>query len=56
MLLPVSYKVDNFLVAVDLNRLMQGYAAVIGTFLYVTLNVQTEHEHHNLAKVTLLRD
>ena len=51
MLLPVSNKVDNLLVAEDLNRLMQGYAAVIGTFLYMTLNVQTGHEHHKLPKL-----
>jgi hypothetical protein len=56
MFLPVSNKVDNLLVAEDLNRLMQGYAAVISTFLYMALNAQTGHEHHNLPIVTLLRD
>jgi len=55
-LLPVSNKVDNLLVPEDLNRLTQGSAAVIGTFPYMTLNVQTGHEHHYLPKVTLLRD
>lgn len=56
MLLPVSNKVDNLFIAEDLKRLMQGYGAVIGTFLYMALNIQTGHEHNNLPKVTLLRD
>lgn len=56
MLLPVSNKVDNLSIAEDLNRLMQGYGAVISTFLYMAVNMQTGHEHHNLPKVTLLRD
>lgn len=47
MLLPVSSKVDNLLLAEDLNRLMQGYASVIGTFLYMTLNVQTSPKLRN---------
>lgn len=51
MLLPVSNKVDNLLIAEDLNRLMQGYGAVIGTFLYMAVNMQTGQEHHTSPKL-----